>query len=127
MCDTPEYVDRRFGSFVYRVTFVLSNVCDTPEYVDIIIGSFVYRDSVRMSHLFYSHQYEDRSLGSFVYRITVRLSHVCGTPEYEDRRQVLVHLYINSQSRCPMGVTHLNTRIEGKSWFTCHSQVVQYV
>ena len=37
---------------------------------------------------------------------------MCDAPEYEDRRQVFVHLYIESQSGCPMCVTHLSKRIE---------------
>ena len=54
MCDTPEYVDRRFGSFVYRIIVILSHVCDTLEYVD--------------------------------------------------KRQLMVHLYIESQPGCSMCV-----------------------
>ena len=70
-------------------------MCDTSEYVD--------RRQVLV------HLYTD----------TVRLSYVRDTPEYVDRRQVLVHLYIESQSGCPLCMTHLNTWIEGKSWFIC--------
>ena len=60
------------------------------------------------------------------------LSNVRDTPEYVDRRQVMVrlyietqqngsfdHLYVESQSGSLMCVTHLNTWIEGKSWFIC--------
>ena len=54
-------------------------MCDTPEYVD-------------------------RSVGSIVYRFTVILSNVCDTLEYVDRRQVMVHLYIESQPGCSMCV-----------------------
>ena len=44
---------------------------------------------------------------------------MCDTLAYVDRRQVLVHLYIETQPACPMCVTHLNRLTEGKSWFSC--------
>ena len=36
-----------------------------------------------------------------------------------DRRQVLVHLYIETQPGCRICLTHLNTWVEGKFWFIC--------
>jgi hypothetical protein len=32
MCDTPEYMDRSLGSFVYRGTARMPNLCDTSKY-----------------------------------------------------------------------------------------------
>ena len=71
-------------------------MCDTPEYVD--------RRQV---------QVQDCK------RDTARMSHFYDTPEHVDIMLVLIHLYVESQSDCPMCVTHLNMWIEGKSWFIC--------
>ena len=104
MCDTPEYVAISLGSSVYRVTVSLANMCVAHMNTKESIGSFVYRIIVRLSNVCDTPEYVDRRFGSFVYRIIVILSHVCDTLEYVDKRQLMVHLYIESQPGCSMCV-----------------------
>ena len=120
VCCTPEYVASTLVSSVYRVTVNLSNMCvvhrntwtegkswficiyNHSQVVQYVCGIPEHVDR-RQAHL-YIESYSN--VCKFI--CTQNHSLMCVT-HLNTWIEVLVQLYIDSQSYCPMYVTHLNT------------------